>query len=722
MLKRLRIGGRVNLLIALPMLALVALAAASLWAMRRSGFESAEYQRLETLDNLRADAAPAYASLSPIWTEVNLVANLSLGPNATTVQTQLDIDRRIDGINALRGLRTRSLTYWSAQGFPLEVSSMMMDDGGDAGMGFFELYDREFVPAIRWQSPAAIAAALDRMSDAFDRQEAALQDVVEFASAEQEIQERKVDDFVRTAEYVLYASLIGLVLLSMLLAVLVRRSIVGPIKSLAGQARQVATTDLPSAVHQIAAGDSMPPVSQFETERRGELADLGRSLTAMQESALELAAEQARAKRTVSENLISIARRNQSLLGRTLGFISELEQSERDPGALENLFRLDHLATRMRRNAQSLLVLADAEPVRRFAPPTPVGDVLRAALSEVENYAQVELGDVGPGFVQGSLVPEIAHLMAELIENATSFSPPQSRVTVVGRSVPEGHQIVVIDHGIGMSADELNVANDRLSTVSPFEQESNRMLGFHVVSRLAARHGIRVMLTATPGGQGTTAIVRLPRSVMDRTVAGTGLTGQTPIVTGPAHIATNVDSAPQAPAGAPPAPLMPAPLVVADAVAPASVTAAAMSLPLTTTLMPERPLVSAEEIRTIVEGPATPVAAATMPAADPGLTLLAPPALPSVEPAPDRAETSADLLGALRLPLLTEQPPAPPATTLSGLPRRVRGAQLPELGDTSHLGPVARSADEVRAALGNLQRGVDLGRLSQPTNHPEGEV
>jgi hypothetical protein len=111
-----------------------------------------------------------------------------------------------------------------------------------------------------------------------------------------------------------------------------------------------------------------------------------------------------------------------------------------------------------------------------------------------------------------------------------------------------------------------------------------------------------------------------------------------------------------------------------------------------------------------------------MPAADPGRTLPAPAALPTVEPAPERAETSADLLGAMRFPSLTTQTPAAPTTTSSGLPRRVRGAQLPELGDTSHLGPVARSADEVRAALGNLQRGVDLGRLSQPTNHPEGEV
>ena len=117
---------------------------------------------------------------------------------------------------------------------------------------------------------------------------------------------------------------------------------------------------------------------------------------------------------------------------------------------LDNLFRIDHLTTRMRRNAQSLLVLAGAEPTRRWAPPVPIGDVVRAALSEVENYGQVELADVGDVAVLGAVAGEVSHLLAELLENATSFSPPNSSVTVVGRAVPDGHQLAIFDYGLGM--------------------------------------------------------------------------------------------------------------------------------------------------------------------------------------------------------------------------------------------------------------------------------
>ena len=155
----------------------------------------------------------------------------------------------------------------------------------------------------------------------------------------------------------------------------------------------------------------------------------------MQNAALDLAAEQAMARRTVSDNLVNIARRTQTLLGRSLMSLSDMEQTERDPDTLENLFNLDHLTTRMRRNAQSLLVLAGAEQNRLWSAPLPIGDVVRAAFSEIENYARVELGDIGMASVQGALAPDIAHLLAELLENATTFSPPIEPVMVVGRSL-----------------------------------------------------------------------------------------------------------------------------------------------------------------------------------------------------------------------------------------------------------------------------------------------
>ena len=268
------------------------------------------------------------------------------------------------------------------------------------------------------------------------------------------------------------------------------------------------------ATQESASVDAVPRLPRFEVDAHDELAELGASFNAVQDVALDLAAEQVIARRVVSENLVNIARRNQNLLGRTLGFISSLEQGERDAEALDNLFRIDHLTTRMRRNAQSLLVLAGAEPTQLWSPPVPVGDVVRAALSEVENYGQVDLGDLGAVSVVGSAAGDVSHLLAELLENATSFSPPTSAVTVVGRTVADGHQLAIFDYGLGMTPDELADANQRLNQVAAFDRESNKLLGFQVVARLAARHEIKVMLTTTPGGNGVTAVVRLPKSLL----------------------------------------------------------------------------------------------------------------------------------------------------------------------------------------------------------------
>ena len=692
MLRRLRIGGRVNLLIALPMLALAVLATASLWAIQRSGFDSPEYQRLKLIEQLRSDVVPPYATLSEAWLGVNHIAALALGPGAESPGAQANITDELNRIGSVRGLYSRSLLFWGAQDLDPVVRDSLLSSGTGAGSTFYEIYDARFVPAVKAGDLVAIESSLRSIGVTYEAQTDAVARAAAFVDEEVVAQEAKVSSFVDTAKMVLAVSLISLLILTMLLAWVVRRSIVKPIKALAQRARIVATEDLPDAVREVSLGNPLPAIDRYEGEERGELADLGRSFSSVQEAALDLAAEQARARRVVSENLVNIARRNQSLLGRTLGFISELENSERDPQALDNLFRLDHLATRMRRNAQSLLVLADAEPIRRFAAPVPIGDVVRAALSEVENYGQVDLGDLGDGFLQGALVPEVAHLLAELIENATAFSPPSSRVSIVGRVVEAGHQLVIIDHGIGMSPDELDAANARLSNVTAFDRESNRMLGFHVVSRLAVRHKIKVMLTGTPGGNGTTAIVRLPSTVLDDPSATPSSVSELPRSNRPLEPATG-------PRLAEKASWIPATLAVAD-----------------------RPAISTEELRDIVEGPAEVVA-------------LAPPAaMPESQPISEMPFTAAAEAAAMHLPPRIATP-QPTEVTNSGLTRRVRGAQMPDVGTVAEEVGFVRPAEEVRVSLASLQRGVDLGRINfqsgqsttggvhiQPSDLDEGEA
>ncbi|HEU5148957.1 MAG TPA: ATP-binding protein, partial [Iamia sp.] len=204
----------------------------------------------------------------------------------------------------------------------------------------------------------------------------------------------------------------------------------------------------------------------------------------------------------------------QGLLDRQLEFIDELEAQEEDPDQLEHLFKLDHMATRMRRNAESLLVLAGAEPGRRRGKPVPLTKVALAAVGEIEHFARVDLLDVDECEVVSSAAADLAHLLSELMENATQFSPPDSRVEVVGHgNNGGGYTISITDQGIGMSADQLADANALLTRPPLLGLTLARTLGFIVVGRLAARHGIAVRLVPSPAG-GVTAIVSIPTSVL----------------------------------------------------------------------------------------------------------------------------------------------------------------------------------------------------------------
>ena len=215
----------------------------------------------------------------------------------------------------------------------------------------------------------------------------------------------------------------------------VANDLIEPVESLTRQAKVAANEEMPrlvAAVHDLRIGDQLPSATPFPEPASKEFAGLASALNVMQSTALELAVEQATLRRNTNESLVNLGRRNQGLLSRTIAFITELEQNEHDPETLSDLFRLDHLTTRMRRNAESLLVLAGSEPPRTWSDPIPVDDVLRAALSEIESYDRVDLGQIQPTRIKGTAVSDIAHLLSELMENATNFSPPSSRVLVAG--------------------------------------------------------------------------------------------------------------------------------------------------------------------------------------------------------------------------------------------------------------------------------------------------
>ncbi len=318
-----------------------------------------------------------------------------------------------------------------------------------------------------------------------------------------------------------YLALAGSGLLAALaLALAAARSITRPLRELTDAADLLAEDRLPKLVdalrnpvdddeHYLSAAMEPIPVGSDD-----ELGHLAQAFNAVQSVAVDVAAEQsALLKKGISDLYVNLARRNQALLDRQIQHLDELEREEQDTEVLEHLYLLDHLATRMRRNAESLLVLAGAESGPRRSKAAPVVDVVRAAVSEVEEYERVELGSVAGATLHGPAVSDVAHLVAELIENATQFSPPQSLVRIDGGLTGGSYHLVITDDGVGMRPDQIEQLNAVLRDPPVTGLALGRSLGCLVAARLAARHGIVVRLQAGVTG-GVAATVVLPRHLL----------------------------------------------------------------------------------------------------------------------------------------------------------------------------------------------------------------
>ncbi|MFI2346651.1 nitrate- and nitrite sensing domain-containing protein [Streptomyces sp. NPDC019443] len=307
------------------------------------------------------------------------------------------------------------------------------------------------------------------------------------------------------------------------LAVLSARSITRPLVALADEADSVARSGLPAAVASIQeaeAGDELvPELSRRVPDSAREFTRLATALHNVEHTAIGLATEQAVLRRNTSESLASLGRRNQALLSRQLGLITVLERQEIDPDALAELFELDHLATRMRRNAESLLVLAGEElPPRTWSGLVTAAEVVQSAIAEVEQYQRVVVADVQVGRIRGRAVAELSHLLAELIENALVFSPPSHPVEIYGWRDGGDYCLAVVDRGSGMTAEELARSNARLAGRETFLIAPTRYLGHYVVGTLAARLGAQVELRPTQGQDGAvgvTAYIALPATLVD---------------------------------------------------------------------------------------------------------------------------------------------------------------------------------------------------------------
>jgi signal transduction histidine kinase len=313
-----------------------------------------------------------------------------------------------------------------------------------------------------------------------------------------------------------------LLLLTVLVSIVVARSLTRPLRKLRTDALDVAGHRLPEMVRRLSQSEGtdesvdIEPIGVTSTDEIGEVA---RAFDQVHREAVRLAADEAMLRGNLNAMFINLSRRSQSLIERQLSLIDSLEQSEQDPGRLSSLFRLDHLATRMRRNSENLLVLAGHEMTRRWSQPVPLVDVLRAAISEIEQYERVIL-NVKPGIVViGQAVNDVVHLVAEIVENATTFSPEDTQVYVSGQPLSSGGVLLdITDGGVGISDQEMSHANWRLDNPPVVDVAVSRRMGLFVVGRLAARHGVRVRLRHAQVG-GLTALIWLPDTVAAPEVA-----------------------------------------------------------------------------------------------------------------------------------------------------------------------------------------------------------
>ncbi|WP_278261365.1 ATP-binding protein [Nocardia sp. AG03] len=332
---------------------------------------------------------------------------------------------------------------------------------------------------------------------------------------------------------------LGMLLAGLALALAVARTLVVPVRRLRRDALEVAHVKLPDELAVVRSGGATPEIAPVGVHSTDEVGQLARAVDEIHEQALNLAADQARLRLQIGNMFETLSRRSQSLVEQQLALIEELEHDEDNPSRLQTLFRLDHLATRMRRNGDNLLVLAGTALRRGHLPPVPLSDMLWSAVSQVEDYQRVEIGNVPDGVVAGESAVDIEHLLAELIDNALRYSPPSTSVAViVGRAVDGGYLIEITDRGLGMSAEDLQTTNDRLASGGEVTIETARRIGLFVVGRLAKRHTITVSLRRTagqPAQPGITASVHLPSALVAQTPASSGPpTGPNPIVsTGP---------------------------------------------------------------------------------------------------------------------------------------------------------------------------------------------
>jgi len=496
------------------------------------------------------------------------------------------------------------------------------------------------------------------------------------------------------------------------------------ISSVEVTARRFADQQFPELVERLRRGDQVDSGGELAVAaavKTTEVARVAEAVASIQRTAMTAAATETSLRTGISQVFVSLARRNLSLLQRQLRLLDDLEEKAAHPAALADLFPLDHLTTRMRRHAEGLIILSGSVPGRGWTSPVPVIDVIRGAVAEVEDYKRVTVLTDSEDMVAGSVVADMIHLLAELVENAALFSPSGTRVEVRAERVGNGFAFEIEDRGLGIKPDELDEINKRLGSPADFDLANADQLGLFVVGKLAARHGVRVYLRPSPYG-GTTAIVLMPNTMITSAaeapepqqpsradtpavrsrglqLALTGRTGRP--AKGPADAVRDGQGFPALPSRREPT----IPLPGAPDAAPGQ-PAVAAGAPDT---VPGLPAVTAG-------GPGTGPAEQAFPLRQP--TFLGQRVLPGQATA---SGSSPPAVAAGRPAMPQPAGSGAEAGTHRGLPRRVRQANLsphlrarPSAGAAApSRGPELRSPEQAQSLLASLQSGWERGRKAE---------
>ncbi|MFF7890464.1 nitrate- and nitrite sensing domain-containing protein [Streptomyces sp. NPDC007907] len=467
-------------------------------------------------DMIQRTRALAAFSAAKEYSSIQRAALAAALPASNTTTGKLSPNDRLYAESALESQKSEIRSFKSIYGEDAAAELLKpIEDGGNSTIKATDTY------AGRALVSASGLAQQDKRSyrDWLDDSSTKIQQMKNIEHTLLEEMEQKARELRSATERdaIISGALILIVLgVSLVGAFVVARSMIRSLRRLEDTATKVASDRLPELVKQLSESDPQDVDTSVESvgvHSRDEIGRVAAAFDDVHREAVRLAAEQALLRGNVNAMFTNLSRRSQGLIQRQLSLISELESREADPDQLSSLFKLDHLATRMRRNGENLLVLAGEEPGRRWTRPVPLVDVLRAAASEVEQYERIELASVPTTEVAGRVVNDLVHLLAELLENATSFSSPQTKVKVTGHALPDGRVLIEIhDTGIGLSPEDLAAINERLASPPTVDVSVSRRMGLFVVGRLSQRHGIRIQLRPSDSG-GTTALVMLPVDV-----------------------------------------------------------------------------------------------------------------------------------------------------------------------------------------------------------------